>query len=196
MCRLVRIYLTVVKRAEPYPMNLKSAQPCDPTENHYPEGSSVKKPIDKKLGIDQTDIQILRTLQENSHQSCRQLASKVDISSPIASARIKILEDKGLLKGYTAILDPAKLGYDLTAILFLQIEAGYLKNLVSELSQMANIITVYEITGDFDVVAVVKLKGRESLGEFSKNLLVTPHIRKVVTNLSFNVVKEDFKVEL
>ena len=108
----------------------------------------------------------------------------------------KNLEDKGLLKGYTAILDPVKLGYDLTAILFLQIEAGYLKNLVSELSQMANIITVYEITGDFDVVAVVKLKDRESLNDLTKNLLVTPHIRKVVTNISFNVVKEDFKVEL
>ena len=197
MCRLVRIYLTVVKRAEPYLMNLKqTCAPYGPTENHYTEGSSVKKPIDEKLGIDQTDIQILSALQENSHQSCRQLASKVDISSPIASARIKTLEDKGLLKGYTAILDPAKLGYDLTAILFLQIEAGYLKNVVSELSQMANIITVYEITGDFDVVAVVKLKGRESLGAFSKNLMVTPHIRKVVTNLSFNVVKEDFKVEI
>ncbi len=156
----------------------------------------VKKPAETKLGIDQTDLEILSTLQENSHQSCRKLAEKVDISSPIASARIKNLEEKGLLKGYTAILDPAKLGYGLTVILFIQSESGYIKNLASELSQMTNVITIYEITGDFDIVAVVKLKGRENLNELIRALLVTPHVKKITTDVALNVVKEDFKVTL
>ena len=156
----------------------------------------MKKPIDEKLGIDQTDIQILSALQENSHQSCRQLARKVDISSPIASARIKTLEDKGLLKGYTAILDPVKLGYDLTAIIFIQTKGEYLKNLSNELSQMANVIAVYEITGDFDIVAVVKLKDRESLKALIKDLFVTPHIKQTMASITLNVVKENFGLRL
>ncbi len=152
--------------------------------------------INPKLGIDQTDIELLTALQENSHQSCRQLAKKIDVSSPIASERVKILENKGLLKGYTAILDHAKMGYDLTVILFIQAEANYVKDLANELSQIANVITVYEITGDFDIAAVVKLRGRENLNVLIKDLMVTPHIKKIATDVAINVVKEDFKVKL
>lgn len=177
-------------------MDLKSAQPYDPTENRYTEGSLVKKSIDEKLGIDQTDIQILATLQENSHQSHRKVAETIDVSTPVASARIKSLERKGLLKHYTAILDPAKLGYDLTVILFIQIECGYINNLTSELTQVTNIIAVYEITGDFDVAAVVKLKDRGSLNDLIRSMLVIPHIKKITTSVTLNVVKEDFRVLL
>ena len=149
-----------------------------PIGNQYKEGYIGKKTIAKKLGIDKTDIQILSTLQENSHLSCRKLARQNGHIRRHGICANKNLEDKGLLKGYTAILDPVKLGYDLTAIIFIQIEGGYLKNLANELSQMANVIAVYEITGDFDVVAVVKLKDRESLNALIKDLLVTPHIKK------------------
>ncbi len=114
----------------------------------------------------------------------------------MAAARIKKLEDKGVVKGYTAILDPVKLGYDLTAVIFIQTEGGYIKDLETELSQMANVIAIYEITGDFDIVSVVKLKDRDSLNTLIKNLLVTPHIKKTMTNITLNVVKEDFKIKL
>ena len=114
----------------------------------------------------------------------------------MASSRIKSLEDKGVVKGYTVVLDPVKLGYDLTAVIFVQTEGGYLKDLENELSQMANVIALYEITGDFDVVAVVKLKDKDSLNSLLKNLLVTPHIKKTMTNVTLNVVKENFKIKL
>ncbi len=156
----------------------------------------MRKKLSQKTGIDKTDTQILTILQEDSRLSCRKLAGKLGISGVMASARIKNLEDKSLLKGYTALLDPVKLGYDLSAIIFIQIEGGYLKNLTAELSQMANVIAVYEITGDFDIVAVVKLKDRESLNALIKDLLVTPHIKKTMTNITLNVVKEDFRLKL
>lgn len=116
------------------------------------------------------------------------------ISGVMASARIKNLEDRGFIEGYTALLDPAKLGYDLTAVIFIQIEGDYLKNLANELAQMSNVIGVYEVTGEFDVVAIVKLKDRERLNALIKDLLLTPHIKKTVTNIALGVVKEDFKI--
>jgi DNA-binding Lrp family transcriptional regulator len=156
----------------------------------------VRKKLNHKTEIDKTDFQILRALQEDCHLSYRKLARKLGISGVMASARIKNLEDKGLLKGYTALLDPIKLGFELTALIFIQSEGTYLKNLATELSQMANVIAVYTITGEFDLVAVVKLKGRDSLNALIKDLLVTPHIKKTMTNITLNVVKEDFRVQL
>jgi len=118
------------------------------------------------------------------------------ISGVMAASRIKNLENKRTVKGYTAILDPIKIGYNLTAIIFMQTEGGYLGTFENELSQMANVITLYEITGDFDLVTVVKLKDRDSLNTLIKNLLVTPHIKKTMTNITLNVVKEDLKIKL
>ncbi len=153
----------------------------------------MRKKLSQRIQIDTTDIQILKMLQEDSHMSYRKLANKMSISGVMASARIKNLEDRGLLKGYTVLLDPVKLGYDLTAIIFIQTEGGYLKDLANELAQMSNVIAVYEITGEFDVVAIVKLKDRDRLNALIKDLLVTPHIKKTMTNITLGVVKEDFK---
>ncbi len=154
----------------------------------------TKKPT--PTGLDPIDRQILSILQENCQLSYRKLAEKMHISGVMASTRVENLEAKGIVKGYSAILDPIKLGYDLTAVIFMQIEGCYVGDLESELSQMANVIALYEITGDFDVVAVVKLKDRDSLNTLVKNLLVTPHIKKTMTNITLNVVKEDFKVNI
>jgi len=156
----------------------------------------VRKKLNQKTGIDKVDLQILSVLQEDCHLSFRKLADRLGISGVMAAARIKNLEGKGIVKGYTAILNPIKLGFDLTAIIFIQTEGGYLKDLEAGLSQMANVTALYEITGDFDVVAVVKLKDRDSLNSLLKNLLVTPHIKKTMTNITLNVVKEDFKIKL
>ena len=156
----------------------------------------VRKKLIENSEIDEIDIQILNILQADCQLSLRKIADKIQISGVMTASRIKNLEEKGILKGYTAILDPIKLGYDLTAVIFIQTEGGYLKNLENELSQMSNVITIYEITGDFDIVAVVKLKDRDSLNTLLKNLLVTPHIKKTMTNITLNVVKEDFKITL
>jgi Lrp/AsnC family transcriptional regulator for asnA, asnC and gidA len=156
----------------------------------------VKKKLNQKTGIDKIDLQILNILQEDCHLSFRKLADKMCISGVMAAARIKNLEDKGIIKGYTTVLNPVKLGFDLTAVIFIQTEGGYLKDLENGLSQMANVTALYEITGDFDVVAVVKLKDRDSLNSLLKNLLVTPHIKKTMTNITLNVVKEDFNIKL
>lgn len=156
----------------------------------------MRKKLNHQSEIDKVDLQILSTLQEDCHLSFRKLAGKIGISSVIAASRVKNLEDKGILKGYTVILDPVKLGFDLTAVIFMQTEGDYLKDLENELSQMSNVIALYEITGDFDVVAVVKLKDRDGLNSLLKNLLVTPHIKKTMTNVTLNVVKEDFKINL
>ena len=156
----------------------------------------MRKKPNEKSEIDKVDLQILNILQEDCHLSFRKLADKMHITGVMAATRIKNLEEKGILKGYTAILDPVKLGFDLTAVIFVQTEGGYLKDLENELSQMANVIAIYEITGDFDVVAVVKLKDRDSLNSLLKNLLVTPHIKKTMTDITLNVVKEDFKIKL
>jgi Lrp/AsnC family transcriptional regulator for asnA, asnC and gidA len=154
----------------------------------------TKKHQETTIRLDPVDIKILSILQENCKLSYRKLGNMLGLSGVIVASRIKNLEQKGLLKGYTAILDPVKLGYDLTAIIFVQTEGGFLNDIEAELEKTANVIGVYEVTGDFDIIAVAKLRDRESLNILIKNLLLTPHVKRTLTNITLNVVKEDFKL--
>lgn len=148
------------------------------------------------ISLDETDLKILTLLQDNCQLSYRKLGTMLGLSGVIIASRIKTLEEKGVLKGYMVTLDPVKLGFDLTAILYIQVEGGYLGEVGAELSRTSNVIGVYEVTGDFDIIAVAKLKDRESLNTLIKNLLITPHVKRTLTNITLNIIKEDFKIPL
>jgi DNA-binding Lrp family transcriptional regulator len=154
------------------------------------------KPKQATISLDHTDIKILNILQDDCQVSNRKLGAMVGLSGVVVASRIKNMEEKGLLKGYTAILNPIKLGYDLTAIIYIQTEGGCLDDVEAELEETANVIGVYEVTGDFDVIAVAKLRDRESLNVLIKNLLLTPNVKRTLTNITLNVVKESFKLPL
>lgn len=61
------------------------------------------------MDLDQTDIAILRCLQEDARVSLRTIASKIGVSVPTVSARLATLEGLGIVKGYRAVLDPERL---------------------------------------------------------------------------------------
>jgi DNA-binding Lrp family transcriptional regulator len=155
----------------------------------------TKEKTQKKV-LDKVDLRILCALQENGHLSYRKIANRLHISGTQAAAKVRRLESRGLLQGYTVLLDPIKLGYNLTAVIYFQTEGQYLKNLGSALSEMSNVLAVYEITGDFDIFAVVKLRDREGLNAIVKDLSVVPYIKKTLTSIALDVVKEDFRLKL
>jgi DNA-binding Lrp family transcriptional regulator len=146
--------------------------------------------------IDSVDMRILSLLQEDSRLSFNKMASKLGISVGTAFNHVKNLEKKGILKGYTVILDSAKLGYSLTAVILVQAEGGYLSDVEKEIAKTDDVVAVYDITGDYDAVAIAKFKDRASLSAFIKNLLASPHIKRTVTHIALNVIKEDLGVKL
>ena len=146
--------------------------------------------------IDDVDLRILSVLQEDCRLSFSKIASKLGISVGTAFNHVKNLEKKGIIKGYTVILDSGKLGYNLTVIIMIQAEGNYLTEVENEIAKSANAVSVYDITGDYDAVAIAKFKDRVSLNAFIKNLLATPHIKRTVTHIALNVIKEDIGVKL
>ena len=135
-------------------------------------------------------------LQEDSRLSFNKIAKELGISVGTAYNRIKNLEEKGVLKGYTVIVDPFKLGFTMTAIVLIQAEGTHLVELEKEIAKITNVVSVYDITGDFDIAVTVRFKDRTGLNAFIKKLLSMPYVKRTVTNVVLNVVKEDFRVHL
>lgn len=152
------------------------------------EISSVQK-------LDAIDFEILRILQKDSRTSYRKIADALGIAVGTVYNRIKRLEDEGVFKSYTVIVDPTKIGYDLTAVILVQAEGPHLAEVEKEIAQSDYTICVYDITGDFDIVVIARFRNRAMLDSFIKGILKMPHVTRTVTNVTLNVVKEDFRIK-
>jgi len=146
--------------------------------------------------LDDIDLRIINLLQEDSRLSYNKIARKLGISVGTAYNRIKSLEERGVVKGYTVLVDMAKVGYNLTALILIQAEGKHLLDVENEISKMNNVVSVYDITGDFDVAVIARFKDRDSLNQFIKSLLSLPYVKRTVTNVVLNVVKEDLKLKI
>jgi DNA-binding Lrp family transcriptional regulator len=146
--------------------------------------------------IDDIDVQIIGLLQEDSRLSYNKIANRLGISVGTALNRVKSLEDRGVIKGYTLIVDPSKVGYGLTAIILIQAEGKHLLDVEKEVAKISNVISVYDITGDFDFAVIARFKDRESLNAFIKRLLAVTYVKRTVTNVALNIIKEDFRIKI
>jgi Lrp/AsnC family transcriptional regulator for asnA, asnC and gidA len=146
--------------------------------------------------IDKVDLEIVTLLQEDSRQSFNRIANRLGISVGTAYNRVKNLKATGVLKSYTILLDPVKLGYSLTAVILVQAEGEHLLEVENEIAKTANVVAVYDIMGDYDAAVVARFKDRVNLNAFIKNLLAIPHVKRTVTNVALNIIKEDYNVNL
>ena len=74
--------------------------------------------------LDAIDLQILKLLQEDGRISNADLAQQVGLAPPTVLRRVKLLEERGYIRGYTALVDAIKLGLTTTAFIFVETSAG------------------------------------------------------------------------
>jgi Lrp/AsnC family transcriptional regulator, regulator for asnA, asnC and gidA len=145
---------------------------------------------------DSLDCRILNLLQEDCRLSFSKIAAKTNVAVGTAYNRIKNLEARGFVKGYTALVDSAKLVCGLTVVIFVQTGGGYLTMVEKKIAECCNVVAIYEFTGEFDAAVIAKFKDRGSLNTFIKDLAAMPNVKRTITNVSLNSVKEDFRIKL
>jgi len=150
----------------------------------------------KSTRLDNLDIQILKALSEDARKSSREIAKELGVATGTIYSRIKKLTDEKVIKGYVPILDASKVGFELTALILLQVDGKFLVDVEKNLAALDNVYSVYDITGDYDVAVIARFRDRASLNRFIKSVLTIPHIKRTVTNVVLNIVKEDAKVKL
>ncbi|MDH3617511.1 MAG: Lrp/AsnC family transcriptional regulator [Nitrosopumilus sp.] len=143
--------------------------------------------------MDKIDEKILKNLMVDARLSARQLAIKLGMSTVTILTRIKKLEKEKIIKGYTALIDHEKLGYDLTAIIEIIAKKDIL-DIEEKLSKIDNVCGVYDITGNTDTIIVAKFKERNELSAFVKSLSSMANIENTITHVVLNTAKEDFRL--
>jgi DNA-binding Lrp family transcriptional regulator len=141
--------------------------------------------------IDKTDGRIINTLLNNSRLSGREIADKLDLSTATVVNRIRKLESKGIIRKHSAILDYGKLGYNIEALIDVIVKHGKEDLVMNKIAKNTNVFAVYDITGDFDITAIVRFQTREDLNKFLKELRSDEYVERTHTRLILNVVKEE-----
>ena len=144
--------------------------------------------------LDPIDMKIIRALEEDSRVSLRKLAQKVGVTTNILRNHIENLEHERIILGYVPVVDSAKMGYALTAIIMVQIEGGHIVEVENQIAKESNVLSVYDITGEYDAIIFAKFQDNSSLNAFLKRLLTERFIKRTTTLVAFNVVKEYSKV--
>ncbi len=146
------------------------------------------------MNLDETDVKVLKTLTEDARLSSRQVAKQCDISIGTVLSRIKKMEEEGIIKGYTVLLDQEKLGYELTVVTEITVSKGRLLEMENEIARIPNVCCVYDLTGMSDAAIIAKFKSREELSKFTKRLLSLPYVERTNTHVVLTTVKEDFRI--
>jgi len=146
------------------------------------------------MGLDETNVKILKTLLSDARLSSRQIAKQCGVSIGTVLSRVKKMEKEGIIKGYSALLDDEKLGYELTVVSEITVSKGRLLEMENEIARLPNVCCVYDITGLTDAIIVAKFKNREELSKFTKRLLALPHVERTNTHVVLTTIREDFRI--
>ncbi len=140
------------------------------------------------------DVKILNLLNKNARMSFRKMAKELKISMSTVSNRIKNMENEAVINGYIPVLDPQKVGYGLLVMLGVRISRGKLLEVQNKISKYAGVFGVYDITGEWDSIVLVRFRDRGELNTFIKWTLNIEYVERTYTQVVLNVVKEEVRV--
>ena len=113
--------------------------------------------------IDTLDERILSELQANGRLTMKSLAERVGLSSPAMIERVRRLEERGVLAGYRAIVDPASIGRTLTALVSVDVDRRHHEAFLNRLRAEPAVEACHRITGDRAFVVKVHVSSTEEL---------------------------------
>jgi DNA-binding Lrp family transcriptional regulator len=142
------------------------------------------------------DRKLVNELLGDGRASLRSLGEDLDVSVTTVSNHLSELEDEGIINGYTPKVDYDALGYDVTAILQLKVEGSSLPEVTESLKEHKQMISVYEVTGDYDIIAVGKFTDTDGMNAQIKELLTDPEIKESNTSVVLNTASEHEQFEL
>ncbi|MEM3213591.1 MAG: Lrp/AsnC family transcriptional regulator [Metallosphaera sp.] len=135
-------------------------------------------------------------LLRDSRVSLRRLSEEMNVSPATLHNRLTKMVQEGVIRGFTTLVDYTKLGYSLSAIIMVKVNGKYLVEFEKEISNADNIVAVYDVVGEYDVVLIAKFRSVEDLDVFLKQLLKNSKVERTYTSIVLNSVKEDPRVRI
>ncbi|MBB6216756.1 Lrp/AsnC family leucine-responsive transcriptional regulator [Anaerosolibacter carboniphilus] len=144
--------------------------------------------------MDRYDVLILEELQNNGKISMAELGRKIGLSTSATSERVKKLEQEGVIKNYTVILDGEKTGMDITAFISVPVGNMPIQEMAEMISNMPQVQECHKVTGNTCFLVKVKTKNTKELEHLIDQINhAAPNTH---TYLVLSTIKETTKIQV
>ena len=141
--------------------------------------------------MDSVDMKLLKMLGDDAHVSLRKMGREVGLSTSGVRRRIKQLERSGLIKQYSALIDPQKFGYGVMAFVSIDVDSRSMRELVRSLSRCHQVCELHHTTGGHGLMLKVRARDVESLKKFVDDRIQSfDSVKSVRTTVAMETIKE------
>lgn len=146
--------------------------------------------------LDKVDFKILDILQHEGRISNAELARRIELSQPATHARLKRLEQSGVIQAYFALLNRELLGFEMLCFVHVILERHHTEQVTAfhdTVIHMPEVLECYHVTGDYDYLLKVVLRHRRDLEDFLvEKLSGINGVGRVHTSVVLREVKETY----
>ena len=147
--------------------------------------------------FDATDRAILELLQENCKQPLAAIGEKVGLSAPAIVERIHKLEEVGVIRSYTALLDSRRLGRDVTAFIGVSMDQpGGIRNVESQVAAIDEVLECHHVTGAHTLMLKVKTRSTETLESLIDRVRLLEGVARTETMVVLSTHTERSRIAL
>lgn len=148
--------------------------------------------------LDEIDRRILRELRLDGRLSNTKLAEKVGLSTTPCWNRVRTLEERGVIEGYTALLSQQSLGYPDTVIIEVTLDRhddDIFEKFGQALADLPEVMEAYLLTGEYDYLIKVAVAGTAGYEEFlRRKLYKLPGLRHSRSTFVLRCLKRSYSV--
>lgn len=145
--------------------------------------------------MDELDVKIIKLLQENARITASDIANTVSLSVPAVSERLKKLETSGVIKQYTAIVNPEYFQKTLMAIVFISLDRPRFADVFAEfVKKQDDILECHYLAGDFDYALKVVTENTSTLQELLNKIKSVQGVQKTMTTVILSTAKNYYSV--
>lgn len=145
--------------------------------------------------MDNIDIKILKLLQNNARITASEISSKINLSIPAVSDRLKKLDASGVIEKYTAIISTKKMNKSLTVIMFVSLENPKFADKFIEIIQKEDeIIECHYLAGDFDYALKIITTNTETLEMILNRIKLVAGVQKTKTTVTLSTIKNNYSI--
>ena len=152
--------------------------------------------MSESVTLDETDIQILEILQENCKLNFTQIGNELGIAESTIRYRIERLEKRRIINGYVALINPRRIGLNITAIMMIKINPQMIKDISPKLASFKELRHLFRSTGQYDMISVVNARDIGHLNDVMGEIKQIKGIHELIVEVATELVKVDPKFSL
>ncbi|HXY42952.1 MAG TPA: Lrp/AsnC family transcriptional regulator [Acidimicrobiales bacterium] len=122
-----------------------------------PTGTPSKPAVAAAGSLDAVDLRILELLSADGRASVREIAERARIGRATAYNRLQRLQDSGVIRGFTVVLDPRRAGAGLAAYVYVKIDQHAWRTLGHAIARLPGVEHVALVSGEFDLLVLVRV---------------------------------------